>query len=379
MVWCVDMLIDIDKIIVNDRIRHDYGDLDELAEDIKANGLINPPVVNKAYGLLAGERRLRACKLLGWPTIEVRMIDTRDAEHELNIEISENDVRKGFTKSERVDYMKRLLRIEQAKAKERQDLGLKSDEGSRADDATAKQFGIGRDTMRREMEIADNRDLLDPADFADWDEGRLSTNKAFQRVKAAKERAERELADAKKRAERELRQASIEVTDAKMEAESLKKQVSVARAEVRALEQQNDKLYAQKNPKPQIVERTVVHEVESEESKRRIAELEHLERVHCDDNQKLRRQLESTRKELDRAKVLLKEKGHEDNASWDISALTTATNQYLRSYGGKAWAFDQFYRVDEVTQAEFTKAITSLAAFSQNLVQMISDQNKLGA
>ena len=374
------MLIDIDKIIVNDRIRHDYGDLDELAEDIRANGLINPPVVNKAYELLAGERRLRACKLLGWPTIEVRMMDTRDAEHELNIEISENDVRKGFTKSERVDYMKRLLRIEQAKAKERQDLGLKSDEGSRADDATAKQFGIGRDTMRREMEIADNRDLLDPADFADWDEGRLSTNKAFQRIKSAKEQAERERDDARETVSMVQRVSNTlkrERDDAREDIEQYQQDVETLQAEVRALEQQNDKLYAQKNPKPQIVERTVVHEVESEESKRRIAELEHLERVHCDDNQKLRRQLESTRK--DRAKVLLKEKGHEDNASWDISALTTATNQYLRSYGGKAWAFDQFYRVDEVTQAEFTKAITSLAAFSQNLVQMISDQNKLGA
>lgn len=36
--------------------------------------------------------------------------------------------------------------------------------------------------MRRELFIADNRDLLDPADFADWDEGKLSTNKAYQRI-----------------------------------------------------------------------------------------------------------------------------------------------------------------------------------------------------
>ena len=55
--------------------------------------------------------------------------------------------------------MKRLLRIEQAKANERQTLGLKSDEGSRADDATAKQFGMGRDTMRKEITIADNKEL----------------------------------------------------------------------------------------------------------------------------------------------------------------------------------------------------------------------------
>lgn len=136
-----------------------------------------------------------------------------------------------------------------------------------------------------------------------------------------------------------------------------------------------------KRPKPEVIEREVevVREVESQESKRRIAELEHLERIHCEDNQKLRRNLEETRKKLDRAKVLLEEKGYEDNASWDISTLTSATNQYLRTYGGKVWAFDQFYRVDEVTQQEFVKAITNLAAFSQSIVQYISDVNKLEA
>ena len=177
------MLIDIDKIIVKDRIRKDFGDIQELAEDIKLNGLINPPVVNKEYELLAGERRLKACKALGWNQIEVRMMDTRDAEHELNVEISENENRKEFSKSERVDYMKRLLRIEQAKAKERQDLGLKSDEGNRADDVTASQFGIGRDTLRKELTIVENKHLISAEDFADWDEGKLSTNKVFKKVK----------------------------------------------------------------------------------------------------------------------------------------------------------------------------------------------------
>ena len=191
------MIIDIEKIVIkDDRIRKDFGDIQELADDIKENGLIQPPVVNKDYELLAGERRLRACESLGWKQIEVRMMDTRDAEHELNVEISENDMRKGFTKSERVDYMKRLLRIEQAKAKKRQDLGLKSDEGQRADEATAKKFDIGRDTMRKEMSIVENKNLLTPSDFADWDEGKLSTNKAYQLLKqqlAAKDEKIKEL------------------------------------------------------------------------------------------------------------------------------------------------------------------------------------------
>uniref|UniRef100_UPI00164242F3 ParB N-terminal domain-containing protein n=1 Tax=Bacillus thuringiensis TaxID=1428 RepID=UPI00164242F3 len=56
------MLIDIKKIKVSDRIRKEFGNIEELANDIKENGLINPPVVTPDHELIAGERRLRACK-----------------------------------------------------------------------------------------------------------------------------------------------------------------------------------------------------------------------------------------------------------------------------------------------------------------------------
>ena len=275
------MLVDIDKIIVNDRIRKDFGDIQELADDIKENGLINPPVVNNGYELLAGERRLRACKMLGWPQIEVRMMDTRDAEHELNIEISENDVRKGFTKSERVDYIKRLLRIEQAKAHERELAGVKdpseNSHKGRSDEATAEQFGISSNTMRRELFIADNAEMLDPSDFADWDEGKLSTNKAFQRIKEAQRKAEQER------------------DDARFVADKLKKERDDAKEEIAALEKQNDELYELANT-AQVLEREVVRNVvpeDYEDMKRRVRELEGSNRLYADDNASLRKQLES--------------------------------------------------------------------------------------
>lgn len=190
------MIIGVDKIIVKERIRKDFGDIAELAADIRDNGLISPIVVNKDYVLLAGERRLRAVKQLGWPQVEVRMMDTRDAEHELNIEISENDVRKAFSKSERVDYMYRLMRIEKEKARERMTAGgqqifAEGDKGQ-ARDKTAAAFGVSGETMRKEMQIVENKDLLPPEDFADWDEGKLSTNKAYQQMKARMKQLEEE-------------------------------------------------------------------------------------------------------------------------------------------------------------------------------------------
>ncbi len=224
------MLIDIKKVIVKDRIRKDFGDINELAEDIKQNGLINPPVVNKDMELLAGERRLRACKSLGWKQIEVRMMNTRDAEHELNVEISENDVRKGFSKSERVDYMKRLLRIEEAKAKERQGERTsveKSTEVIRSDDETASKFGIGKDTMRREMAIVENKDLISVEDFNDWDEGKLSTNKVFQKVKDQLAEKERKISELENR-KPEVREVTREVVPA--DYEEMKRKAEMAEA-----------------------------------------------------------------------------------------------------------------------------------------------------
>lgn len=189
------MLIDIEKIVIKDRIRKDFGDIQELADDIQANGLINPPVITPGtYELITGERRIRAMKLLGYKQIEVRPMAVKDAEHQLNLEISENEARKDFSKAERIDYARRLERIESLKARERMSDGGKGCQNSdnlRTDDAVAKKLRIGsRDTYRKEKYITENQNSLTPEDFADWDEGKLSTNKAFMKIKAEKEALE---------------------------------------------------------------------------------------------------------------------------------------------------------------------------------------------
>lgn len=352
------MLIDINKIVVGERIRKDFGDIQELADDINENGLINPPVVNKSYELLAGERRLRACKSLGWPTIEVRMMDTRDAEHELNIEISENDVRKGFTKSERLDYIRRLLRIEQAKGRENMSLGGKGkgSEISRnldSDESTAAAFGISSNTMRREIYISDNQDLLDPSDFADWDEGKLSTNKAYQKIKAAQAQAERE----RKLAEQERDNARKELADAYH-------QSSLMETEVASLRKQ----LAEK-PKPEVIERKVVQEVAPKD----YDSIRHERDVYLGDIKKLREKNESLRKELDKAKDLLGMDKNMQDIRKDVQYLINATNQYVRHYGGLTWTAASLEQVDAQTISDFRKAVTNLATFASALVASLEE------
>lgn len=66
--------------------RQEFDDesLVELAESIRLHGLLQPIMLRRAavgYELIVGERRLRACKLLGWEVIPaiVRDVDDREA------------------------------------------------------------------------------------------------------------------------------------------------------------------------------------------------------------------------------------------------------------------------------------------------------------
>lgn len=194
------MLIEIEKIKIKDRIRKDFGNIQELADDIRDNGLINPPVITPdSYELITGERRIRAMKLLGYQQIEVRPMAVKDAEHQLNLEISENEARKDFSKAERIDYARRLERIESLKAKGRMSDGGKGKENfpdlkGQTRDTVASKLGIGSGKQyEKEKYIVENKDSLSLEDFVDWDEGKLSTNKAFQKIKEEKKLLERQV------------------------------------------------------------------------------------------------------------------------------------------------------------------------------------------
>jgi ParB family chromosome partitioning protein len=66
----------INKIKVRDRFRKNLGDIDSLAASIDEVGLLHPIVVRPDGGLIAGERRLAACKKLGWKSVPVTLVES---------------------------------------------------------------------------------------------------------------------------------------------------------------------------------------------------------------------------------------------------------------------------------------------------------------
>lgn len=112
------MKIDIDRIKVDEasRIRRDTGDLSELQNSIKEVGLINPILIDEQDRLIAGYRRLCACRKLDWKEIEVNVVVLEDDELKmLEAEAAENMFRKDFTSQEILTIHKRREEIEEAR------------------------------------------------------------------------------------------------------------------------------------------------------------------------------------------------------------------------------------------------------------------------
>lgn len=105
--------VPIDSIRVEERFREDMGDLKELALSIAEKGLIQPISVSHDFLLLAGGRRLAACKLNEMKEVDVLIRDEiKDEEAAVvdaaEIELYENIHRKDMAWHERAALEKRI-------------------------------------------------------------------------------------------------------------------------------------------------------------------------------------------------------------------------------------------------------------------------------
>ncbi len=98
----------------NPRKAFDPEALQALAEDIRQNGLINAitvrPKGKSKYELVAGERRLRAFRLLGRATIPAKVRELTD-EQMLDIMLAENLQRVDLNPIEEAHHLKRVLEV----------------------------------------------------------------------------------------------------------------------------------------------------------------------------------------------------------------------------------------------------------------------------
>jgi ParB family chromosome partitioning protein len=137
-------VIPLSKIIINERARKNLGDLSELMSSIKEFGLLHPVVVSSNYHLLAGGRRLEACKRLNWINITVSIFKLETEVEHLEIELLENIQRKDFTWQEQSLLTKKINDFYTAKNPDTWS-GRK----------TAKLMGRGVSSVSRDIALAE--------------------------------------------------------------------------------------------------------------------------------------------------------------------------------------------------------------------------------
>ena len=362
------MLIDIEKVSVGDRIRKDMGDLKELADDIAKNGLINPPVVTPDFELIAGERRLEAMKKLGYKQVEVRIMKVEDAEHKLNLEINENENRKDFNKSERIEYARQLERIERVKAKQRQatstgganpQLTENFPEGENAEtrDIVAEKMGIGSGKQyEKEKYIADN---ADPETLEQWNNEEISTHKAYTKVKELEKQLEESTAANKRLADKviELEQREPEIIEKEVvpeDYEDLK-------------EQQKDLLDIQRNLEEELYqERKNVKEIEPKDYKDLKLKAKEIDKLHEEIKRK-NMQISSLQNKEKEALEKLEEYDANKKIINDLRDFMWSIDTFIRRVGGLIYLTDYYKELSKEDKKYFDNSVDRIYDWSGQL------------
>lgn len=361
------MLLDINKIKVCDRIRKDFGNIQELADDIKENGLINPPVVTPdTFELIAGERRLRAMQLLSYKQIEVRPMAVKDAEHALNLEISENETRKDFSKAERIDYARRLERVESLKAKKRNEATQFSNNAvvenfpppdiGKVRDIVADKLHIGSGKQyEKEKFIVDNKESLTPDDFADWDEGKISTNKAFIKIKAEKERLESE--------NKKLKETTSKIS-------IFEREISKNAEEQQKLKNRISEL-VQKSSKTTFV----THEIEVD----RPETLSQIKALQDELKKKSTEYSKLYQKYIEENKLVAAAMGTSTNYQLisKCSAITLKMLNFVKEMAQYDYMAESFNEIPDATRIEYAKCIKSVKKWADRILDTINCESKI--
>lgn len=153
--------IPISEVTTGKRMRQ-IGDVGDLASSIQEIGLLNPITVTKDWRLIAGERRLEACRKLGWTHIPAVEVDLKELDKEL-AEIDENLIRCQLTALEeslQIARRKEIYEIKHPATKQGTKGGwnnnktekLENDIVSFSSD-TAKKTGKNKRTVERKASV----------------------------------------------------------------------------------------------------------------------------------------------------------------------------------------------------------------------------------
>lgn len=141
--------VKIEDIIVADRYRENLGDIAELAESVRAKGVIQPITIDSNMRLQAGGRRYEASRMAGLLTIPAIIREFEDEIDSLEIELIENIHRKDFEWPEQCKLVKKI-----------NDLYMEKTKGNWSGRKTADLLDKGIGTVARNLQLANAMEVL---------------------------------------------------------------------------------------------------------------------------------------------------------------------------------------------------------------------------
>lgn len=152
------MKIQVSDVVITDRHRKKFENIDTLAQSIQDVGLIHPIVVEKeTKRLIAGERRLRAYQLMGWPEIECTFKEDLSEWEMQSIELEENLRRENLSYAEEVEAKLRLHELYQEKFGETVGVGTRGgrrEKGGHTLADTAELLGEAEGLTKMDIQLA---------------------------------------------------------------------------------------------------------------------------------------------------------------------------------------------------------------------------------
>ena len=173
----------IDDIIIGDRARVSAGWLDDLERSIERHGVLHPIGVTQDNVLIFGFRRLMACKNLGMTEIPATVIniDPNDPAMALRLEQAENNIRRDFTPSEKVEIARKIEEAMGNRQGQRTELlqHVAEVEAGNTRDIAAAAVGMSGEQYRRAKIVVDQGD---PETVEKMDSGEMSVRAAYMTV-----------------------------------------------------------------------------------------------------------------------------------------------------------------------------------------------------
>ena len=337
----------------------------DLLQSVRTSGVTNAITVTNDGTIISGHQRVRACNLLGIEEIPAHVVEYTPeemAKHKDVKDLIESNLKQRVPGNSNPVKLGRCF----AFLEEYYNIGHGGDRKSKPNNSVlktqkelAEENGISADTMQNYKRLASSipemQELLNT--------GKVTPTTALAIMRQLSEEEQREfvqkVADEKK--------VSSRIADdyiASIKAEAREEARQESRATIEQLRRDNRTLANRAAGKT-----TIVAPEGYEDTLRQLESAQHTAQRAEEDFQRVRKEYADLKKEND----LLKEQIGTDKvwkeADKDIRQFTAATNNYIRMYGGHAWAFAEIENISDDARKEFLQAIRTLDGFAQQMIQ----------